>query len=87
VASKTTSARGPGRLARRASYADRRPIVRELFPPEPIGLEWRAKRFHVDSSSRLFKQSGEQGWDPGDRPPAEQVATRTRQDVMCLEPR
>ncbi len=44
-------------------------------PGRAIRLEWRAERFYVDSSSYLFEQSGEQGWDPGHRPPAEEIAT------------
>jgi hypothetical protein len=44
-------------------------------PPGAIRLEWRAERFYVDSSSYLLQQSGEQGWDGGHRPRAEEVAT------------
>jgi hypothetical protein len=63
-------------LVERASvlvtYAEQ--LLRSV-PPEPIRLEWHAERFYVDSSSWLFKECGEQSWDPGHRPPAEEVAT------------
>jgi hypothetical protein len=52
-------------------------VERQLHsqPAGAVRLQWGAERFHLGSSTSLFKEGGELEWDPGARPSSREVAT------------